>query len=151
VPASSAFWAILGIVAGALIALQAPVNAQLARAIGSPVVAAAVSFAAGSAALLVVTAVLLASSGAPVTWRGTPLWLFVAGGCLGAFYVTFSIILTPRLGAAALMGLAVTGQLVAGLLLDHYGVLGLATRELSLGRLAGAALLIAGAVLLRIA
>ena len=80
-----------------------------------------------------------------------PLWLFVAGGCLGAFYVTFSIILTPRLGAAVLMGLAVTGQLVAGLLLDHYGVLGLATRELSLGRLAGAALLIAGAVLLRIA
>jgi transporter family-2 protein len=149
VPALSAFWAVLGVVAGGMIALQAPLNAQLARALGSPIAAAAVSFLAGTIALVMVTAVLVTSGGASLTWRGAPPWLFVAGGCLGAFFVTCSIILTPKLGAAAFLGFAVAGQLVAGLALDHFGLFGLAARELSLGRLAGAALLIVGAVLLR--
>ena len=148
---SGVLWAIFGIAAGGMIALQAPLNAQLARAVGSPVAAATVSFMAGTVALVVVTAVLLTATGATLAWRGTPPWLFVAGGCLGAFFVTCSIVLTPKLGAAAFLGFAVTGQLIAGLVLDHYGLLGLAVREVSLGRLAGTVLLIAGAVLLRIA
>jgi bacterial/archaeal transporter family-2 protein len=151
VPASSAVWAVLGIVAGGMIALQAPVNAQLARALGSPVAAAAVSFTAGAAALVVATAVLLASNGVALTWRGIPPWLFVTGGCLGAIFVTCSIVLTPKLGAAAFLGFAVAGQLVAGLILDHFGLFGLAVQEVSPARLAGAALLIGGAVLLRVA
>jgi bacterial/archaeal transporter family-2 protein len=149
VPASSAFWAILGVVAGGMIALQAPLNAQLARALGSPIAAAAVSFTAGAAVLVALTTVLVVTSGPSLTWQGIPPWLFVTGGFLGAFFVTCSIILTPKLGAAAFLGFAVAGQLVAGLLLDHFGLFGLAIRELSLGRLAGAACLIAGAVLLR--
>ena len=149
--ALGAGWAILSVVAGGMIAIQAPLNAQLARALGSPIAAAAVSFIAGTLALIVMTAVLLTASGPALTWRGAPPWLFVTGGCLGAFFVTCSIILTPKLGAAAFLGFAVTGQLVAGLLLDHYGLFDLAVREVSLGRLAGAVLLIVGAVLLRIA
>ena len=134
-----------------MIALQAPLNAQLARALGSPVAAAAVSFAAGAAALIVTTAVLFAAGGIAPAARTAPPWLFVAGGLMGAAFVTCSIVLTPRLGAAVFLGFAVAGQLIAGLVLDHYGLLGLAIREVSPGRLAGVALLIAGAVLLRVA
>jgi len=74
----------------------------------------------------------------------------LAGGSLGAAYTTAAIILTPRLGAAATMGFAVAGQLLAGILVDRIGFLGLAVREISFGRVAGAVLLLAGAVLIRI-
>ncbi|RVA03025.1 EamA-like transporter family protein, partial [Mesorhizobium sp. M7A.F.Ca.US.002.01.1.1] len=77
-------------------------------------------------------------------------WLFVAGGMLGGFYVTLSTILTPRIGAAALMAFLVAGQLLAGMLIDRVGFLGVAVREISLGRVAGAVLLLAGALLVRL-
>ncbi|TIM69216.1 MAG: EamA-like transporter family protein, partial [Mesorhizobium sp.] len=77
-------------------------------------------------------------------------WLFVAGGMLGGFYVTLSTILTPRIGAAALMAFLVAGQLIAGMLVDRAGFLGVAVREVSLGRVAGAVLLLVGALLIRL-
>ncbi|TIX20930.1 MAG: EamA-like transporter family protein, partial [Mesorhizobium sp.] len=77
-------------------------------------------------------------------------WLFIAGGMLGGFYVTLSTILTPRIGAAALMAFLVAGQLLAGMLIDRVGFLGVAVREISLGRVAGAVMLLAGALLIRL-
>ena len=71
------------------------------------------------------------------------------GGLLGATFVTCNIILAPKLGAAALMAFMVAGQLLAGLLLDRIGFLGLAVREISLGRVTGAAMLLCGALLIR--
>lgn len=59
-------------------------------------------------------------------------------------------LLTLRVGAAATMGLVVAGQLLGGILVDRLGFLGLAVREISVGRMAGAMLLLAGAVLIRI-
>jgi transporter family-2 protein len=76
--------------------------------------------------------------------------MFLVGGCLGAAYVTFAIILTPKLGTAATMAFIVAGQLSAGMILDHTGSFGLAVREVSLGRVAGAVLLLAGALLIRL-
>jgi len=74
----------------------------------------------------------------------------VAGGLLGAFYVFSNITLTPLMGAAAVMALSVTGQLVGGLFLDKIGFMGMAVREISVGRIAGAVLLVAGAVMIRV-
>lgn len=142
-------WTIFGVLAGCLVALQAPINSQLARSVGSPLLAAAISFAAGLIALVIVNALLVRDISP--NWRETPIWMFVAGGCLGALFVTAMTVLTPRLGAATMMALAITGQLVAGLVADHFGWFGLAVREASLTRLAGAALLVLGAVLLRFA
>jgi transporter family-2 protein len=56
-------------------------------------------------------------------------------------------ILGPRLGAAAFLSLVVLGQLAASLILDHFGWLGFAQHSISLSRLAGAGLLIAGVLL----
>ncbi len=76
--------------------------------------------------------------------------MFVVGGCLGAGFVTFALILTPKLGAAATMAFIVAGQLLAGLALDRLGYFDLAVREITLGRMAGAAMLLAGALLIRL-
>jgi transporter family-2 protein len=69
------------------------------------------------------------------------------GGLLGAFYVASSVIVGPRLGAAALLALTVFGQLVASLVVDNYGWLGFPQQPLTLTRLVGAVLLLAGVVL----
>ena len=55
-------------------------------------------------------------------------WLHWTGGLFGAIYVVITILLLPRLGAATLLALFVTGQMIASLAFDHYGLFGL-TRQ----------------------
>lgn len=143
-------WSLLGILSGAFLAVQAPINAQLARGLGLPVAAAAFSFLSGAVVLGIVTVAVTRFDGVSLDWRAPAPWLFVAGGVLGASYVTISTILIPRIGAAAVMAFLVAGQLLAGMLLDRIGFLGMAVREISLGRVTGAVLLLAGALLIRL-
>jgi transporter family-2 protein len=144
------FWSVLGILSGAFIAIQAPINSQLARGLGLPVAAAAFSFLSGAIVLGIATLLVTRTQDISLDWKAPAPWLFVAGGLLGGSYVTISTILIPRIGAAALMALIVAGQLLAGMLMDRIGFLGMAVREISLGRIAGAILLMAGAVLIRL-
>ncbi|PWJ85682.1 transporter family-2 protein [Pseudaminobacter salicylatoxidans] len=143
-------WSLLGILSGAFIAIQAPINTQLARGLGMPVAAAAISFLAGAVVLSVITFLTVRAQGVELDWRAPAPWTFLAGGALGAIYVTSSIFLIPRIGAAALMAFLVAGQLLAGMLVDRVGFLGVAVREISMGRLAGAAMLLAGALLIKL-
>lgn len=143
-------WALMGVVAGACIAAQAPINASLGRALEVPVAAAAVSFLAGGVVLWALAFLFSHLGGTPINFGAPAPWTFVAGGLLGAFYVFSNITLTPVMGAAAVMALSVTGQLVGGLFLDKIGFMGMAVREISMGRLAGAALLVVGAVMIRV-
>ena len=143
-------WSLLGILAGACIAIQAPINADLARGLGSAIAAAAASFLAGALALASLTA---AGGIAGGIWPqfGVPRpWLYVAGGLLGSIYVTTVILLAPRIGVAAVMGLAIAGQLAAGILLDRIGFMGLPVHEITVGRAVGALLLVAGALMIRL-
>ena len=144
------FWSVLGILSGAFIAIQAPINSQLARGLGLPVAAAAFSFLSGAIVLGIITFATTRLHDVSLDWRAPAPWLFVAGGVLGGSYVTISTLLIPRIGAAALMAFLVAGQLLAGMLMDRVGFLGMAVREISLGRVAGAILLMAGALLVRL-
>ena len=144
------FWSFLGVLAGVFLAAQAPINAQLARGLGLPVAAAAFSFLSGAIVLGVATLLVTRAQGISLDWKAPAPWLFVAGGVLGGAYVPIATILIPRVGAAAVMAFLVAGQLLGGLLLDRIGFLGMAVREISLGRIAGAVLLVAGALLVRL-
>ena len=144
------FWSLLGIASGAFIAIQAPINSQLARGLGLPVAAAAFSFLSGAIVLGLATLVVTRGQGISLDWKAPAPWLFVAGGILGGSYVTISTLLIPRIGAAALMAFLVAGQLLAGMVLDRVGFLGMAVREITLGRVTGAILLLAGALLVRL-
>ncbi len=147
--AGALLWPLLGVLGGVLVAIQAPINAALARGIGAPVAAAGISFAVGALALAIVSAILVPAQGIELNWRAPALWLFIAGGLLGASFVTINVILAPKIGAAALMAFLVTGQLLAGLVMDRAGFLGLAVREITMGRVAGALMLLCGALLIR--
>ncbi|SFP63034.1 DMT family transporter [Sphingomonas rubra] len=139
--------AIIAVLAAGLgVALQPPTNAALARAGGSVVLASLISFAIGTALLLV--AWLAAGRPGGGGLRDAPAWAWV-GGFYGACFVAALAYATPRLGLASTLTLAIASQLVAALLLDRWGALGLAPTSIGTGRLLGVALVIAGAVLVR--
>lgn len=138
---------LLAALGGAAIALQALVNARLQVSTGNPVLAATISFAVGLVGLLMVLPLYSGSTHAQ-TLSQAPWWAWI-GGLLGAFYIVMSILLLPRIGAAALISSAVVGQMIFALAADHYGILGTQVRAASLSRLLGAAMLVAGLFLIR--
>ncbi len=134
------------VAAGGFIALQAPINATLGRAIASPIAAASISFAVGTAALVGIALVFSGGYGGVGGARELG-WVYFTGGLLGAVYVTTALVTVRILGAGAVTAATVTGQLVTSLALDRLGAFGLAERPLSLERLLGVALLAAGTFL----
>ena len=71
----------------------------------------------------------------------------VGRGLLGAFYVTASIILTPRLSAVTTVGFIIAGQVFMSIILDRFGLLNLPVQLVTFPKLGGAVLVIVGAVL----
>ena len=61
--------------------------------------------------------------------------------------MTMSIILTPRLGASSTIGFIIGGQMIASVVLDHFGLLNLPTSPANLPKLAGAVLVVVGAII----
>lgn len=138
----------LALVAGAALPFQAAINAVLGRGTGNPLWASAISFTVGLIAVLLVCALARAPWPALPAMGALPWWAWT-GGALGALYVASSIIVIPKLGAATLVALVVAGQMLASLLLDHFGAFGLPQQGISAGRILGALMLIAGVVLIR--
>jgi transporter family-2 protein len=130
---------------GVILPLQAAINNALKADIAdSTLLAAFVSFGVGTLTLLlfsVATRQPLLSSLPHLTW-----WKLV-GGAIGAIFVFSTIYLAPRIGFAAMASLIITGQIVASLLMDRVGFLGVPVRDISIVKLSGAALLIAGMIL----
>ncbi len=139
---------LLAAVAGVAAVTQQVFNANLRGVLDSAGWAAVVSYAVG---LICVLGLALAS-GDPLpslaVARGSS-WYLWTGGALGAFFIIIAIFLVPKLGAATFIALFVVGQMFASLVFDHFGLFGLEKHAASPVRLAGAALLIAGVVLIR--
>ena len=135
------------VLAGGATALQAPTNAKLMTAVGSPVNAAFVSFAVGTAALGIVAMILHARPDIAAT-RALPWYIWI-GGLYGAIFVVAAAWGVPRLGVALTITLMVAGQLLIGLILDHFGAFGAPRSPISWGRAGGVALVIAGVLMVR--
>jgi transporter family-2 protein len=134
------------LIAGALMPVQAGVNAKLRVFLGDAVTASLVSFAVGTLALLAYMLVAR-TPWPPVAAAAAAPWWSWLGGALGAFFVAVTVLLAYKLGATGLMAWIIAGQLIGSVLLDHTGAIGFAVREITWQRLAGVALLFAGAVL----
>lgn len=127
--------------------MQAPTNARLMTAVGSPVNAAFVSFAVGTVALGLM-AVLFQTRPDMVAARSLP-WYAWIGGLYGVVFVIAATWGVPRLGVALTITLMVAGQLLISLILDHFGAFGAPQQPINLGRLAGVALVIGGVLMVR--
>jgi len=136
---------VLALAAGCFVGMQAPINARLARQIGS-LQAATVSFLVGTLALVAIAAV---SSGglSGIADAGKAPWWALIGGLLGAFYVTVALLTVRTLGASGLTAIVVAGQLAIAVAIDRFGLLGIARQPIAAPRVIGLVLLLAGVVL----
>jgi transporter family-2 protein len=139
---------IIGLVAGCLLGTQPSVNGQLGRHVAHPLQASLISFASGTAIILVLT---IATGTFPPTFttppRELPWWIWLGGG-IGVMMVTTSLIFVPRVGSLPWFAAVMTGQTLAALVLDHYGWLGNPKTAASPLRLLGVGLLIAGVLVI---
>jgi transporter family-2 protein len=131
--------------AGGLVAMQAPINAALGKAVGS-LPAAAVSFAIGLCALVGITLISGEGFGRLGEIGGLD-WYYLIGGLLGAVYVTTVLITVQTLGAGGVTAATISGQLALSVVLDQLGVLGLEQRGLTPLRVLGVVFLAVGVVL----
>lgn len=140
-------WAFpLAMVAGMAVTLQTTFNGQLAKGLGGdPFAAAIFSFMVGLLSLTIVGLVrgntLSLLAGIPAQ----PAWMLL-GGVMGAFALLSNVVLVPRIGISALVGLVIAGQLLSSLVIDHFGLLGSPHRPISFIKLAGTLVMMAGLV-----
>lgn len=139
---------VLAVAAGMTAPVQAAINAHLRTFLLSAYAASFVSFVVGTLGLALL--LLLRREAVPLgaALAAAPWWAW-SGGFIGAFFVTVSVVAAPRLGAATMMALFVTGQMIGGLIMDHYAMLGFPHAPATPMRIVGAVLLVAGVVLIR--
>jgi transporter family-2 protein len=135
------------VIGGAATALQAPTNAKMMGAVGSPVNAAFVSFAVGTAALGILALVLQTRPDMAAS-RALP-WYAWVGGLYGAIFVVAAAWGVPRLGVATTIILMVAGQLLLSIVLDHFGAMGMPKQPISWGRIAGVLMVVGGVLMVR--
>jgi bacterial/archaeal transporter family-2 protein len=135
--------------AGISFVFQQAVNSNLRLEIGSAWWAGFVSYLGGTFAMLLL-AVLMQEPLPPMLMIGRSSLISWTGGIFGAVYIGVSILLLPRLGAATVIALIVAGQMIGSIAFDHFGLLGVPVHPANMIRLTGAALLVLGAILIRL-
>ncbi len=133
------------VVGGLLLAAQAPINAGLGDAIGG-LEAALINFLVGS--IVLGAAVGVSGGGGGLSALGVVPRRYLAGGLIGAVYVTTAVVLVRTIGASGIAAATITGQLAASVALDRAGALGLRRRPLTPDRLAAVGLLALGTSLI---
>jgi len=139
---------LLALGAGVSVATQQVLNGNLRTALNSPAWAGLVSYAVGLLTMIVTVIALRERIPSWKTMVDVP-WYAWSGGVFGGAFILLVILLLPSLGAATLFALVIAGQVLAAVTLDHFGAFGLTPHPISAARVAGAALLIAGVILIR--
>ena len=136
----------LSLAAGAVLAVQAGANAQLSKALQSPLAATTLQLSIGAFLLLAIAAI----AGEVTSFHLLPnvRWWHAAGGTASAFYVLSTILLFPRIGAVVSVGLFIAGQILASTAIDVFGLLGISTTGLRAGTTIGASMVVIGAALI---
>jgi transporter family-2 protein len=144
-------WLLLGLATGMLPPMQTAVNSALSREIDSTLFAAFISFLVGTTALFFIALTVHRRLSLKFKADGTSLkpWHF-AGGVLGAAYIGMNILLMPHLGVTLTMMSAIFGQIIMGLLIDHFGLFKLPKQPIGPRRIIAVSIIVAGILLLQI-
>jgi len=131
---------IIGLIGGVAIAAQAPMSSSISQNTGNLesifIIHIGGAIAAGIPLLLM--------KGGDLRNIGTVPVYALFGGVLGLLVVGSINYAIPRVGVAPTLGLTIMGQLLAGLLLDHFGLLGLPVKSITPTQITGAVILLLG-------
>ncbi|MGX7024288.1 DMT family transporter [Vagococcus hydrophili] len=132
---------ILGIAAGACFPVQATINSRLASFAKNPLTASLIAFSVGSVVLFVLVVLFNFKSFFTMDTSVSPL-IFIGGPITGVLYNVANIILFSKIGAMITTIITITGQMVMGMLIDHFGLLGMPVSEISANRLVGISIML---------
>jgi bacterial/archaeal transporter family-2 protein len=136
---------VLTAIGGGLVAMQAPINSNLGRSVGT-FQAAFVSFTIGTVLLALIASLSKGGLGQVPEARHLS-WYYLTGGLLGAAYVTTILVTVRTLGAGGAVAATIAGQLTISVVIDHFGLLGVPRDPVDALRLVGVALLAVGTYL----
>ncbi len=146
--ASLWFWRLFAVACGMLASSQTAVNGQLGVNVGSPVLAAFISFSVGLSTLIA----LLLITRTPIRWNrqvGGTWWMWT-GGVLGATLVYLNAALAPILGTGLTVMGVLLGMMIASLMIDSLGLMGTLRRRVSGRQVAGVLVMLIGVALIRL-
>jgi transporter family-2 protein len=132
------------IAGGAMMSFQAPINAALRSHVGMWE-ASLISFSVGTLALVLVVSV--AGKGSLGNVRQVSWWQLL-GGLIGAVFVTATLIAAPKIGVTGMIVATLAGNMVAAILIDRYGWVGIPPRPIDLPRVAGVLLMVVSVILI---
>ena len=135
---------LIGILGGVAVGLQSPIAGAMGQRVGG----IASSFIIHVSGAIFSGAALFLRGGEKIKdWHTLP-WYMLAAGIFGLIlYQTISVTL-PRVGSTMMVVLIIIGQLGIGVIVDHFGLLGVVTRPMDLTRVLGIAVLVFGAYLI---
>lgn len=138
----------LALIAGALVPFQAGTNALLGRTLGHPLWATVASLFVSLLCILPLIFALRLQLPKLGEAFQAPLWIWF-GGLAGVIFITAALMLVPRLGGTGFVACVIAGQMVAALVIDHFGLMGLAEKTASIGRISGVLVIFAGVMIIQ--
>jgi transporter family-2 protein len=135
---------LLGLLGGMAVGTQTPIVGLMSLRVGAATSSLVVHL---GGALLSAVLLLFRGGEQAHAWRSLPWYMLTAGFVGVALFLSVSLTV-PRIGAAGAITLVIVGQLLTGLILDHFGLIGLATRAVDGGRAGGLLLVILGGYLI---
>ena len=134
------FLILIGLIGGAAVGLQTPISGMMGARIGG----IASSFIIHLSGMMLSGLMLLLRGGERIReWSGLP-WYMLISGIFGVVLFQTLTYTVPKIGGTLAIALMMIGQLIIGILIDHYGWLGVEIHPISLVRVAGCNSLIAG-------
>lgn len=135
---------IIGLIGGVAVGIQSP----MAGAMGQKVGGTASSFIVHLSGAILSGVFLFVKGGEKIRdWHTLPWYMLFAGIFGLILYQTISVTL-PRLGSTMMITLVIIGQLLTGMVIDHFGLMGVAVRPIDLSRILGLVVLLAGGYLI---
>lgn len=131
---------LIGLAGGAAVGLQSPLASMISQRLG---VFESVFIVHLGGAMVVLVPLLFMGGGKLSEWRSLP-WYALCAGVFGLIVIAAISFMIPRIGVAASITAIVAGQLLVGLFLDHFGLLGASIRPMDLTRGLGIVVVLAG-------
>lgn len=140
---------LLAVSAGVATAYQPGMNAKFASIAGHRMHGGVLNFVVGAVGLLLVAAAMRVGPPTAAAAMAAPWWSWF-GGLLGAYFVVMALTLVPEMGAGSYLTAMILGQLVASVVIDHFGQMGLSVQPISAGKLVGIVLVMIGVACVRL-
>jgi len=135
---------LIGLIGGVAVGIQSPIAGAMGQKIGGT----SSSFIIHLSGAIFSAIFLFVRGGEKIRdWQTLPWYMLFAGVFGLILYQTISVTL-PRLGSTMMIALIIIGQLLAGIVIDHFGLMGVVTRHIDLSRIMGVIALLIGGYLI---